>query len=250
MRYWSGAAIGTPFARVTIVDDDAPSLSFTELAHGSDVRGDLAALPGPVAAVDHYRLGQSPRTSWEVVVDGLSGDVPPLLLERLAADNTTVLQTGAPATGGSSVSLRFENRLAALVGNQHLRLTSLGCGASCGPTAVYRLRAYETTGRIARFNNSATQTTVVVLENGGDAAVQGALWFWDVSGALLASQAFDLAARASTALNTGSIAGAGGGAGSITVTHDGAYGALAGKGVAVEPATGFTFDTELAYRPR
>jgi hypothetical protein len=38
--------------------------------------------------------------------------------------------------------------------------------------------------------------------------------------------------------------------GSITVTHDGSYGALAGKAVALEPATGSSFDSPLAYRPR
>jgi hypothetical protein len=36
----------------------------------------------------------------------------------------------------------------------------------------------------------------------------------------------------------------------MTVAHDGAYGALAGKAVALEPATGFTFDTPLVPRPR
>jgi hypothetical protein len=34
------------------------------------------------------------------------------------------------------------------------------------------------------------------------------------------------------------------------VSSDGGYGALQGKAVALEPATGFTFDTELLYRPR
>jgi hypothetical protein len=35
----------------------------------------------------------------------------------------------------------------------------------------------------------------------------------------------------------------------MTLSHDGPYGSLAGKAVAVEPATGFTFDTALAPRP-
>jgi hypothetical protein len=38
--------------------------------------------------------------------------------------------------------------------------------------------------------------------------------------------------------------------GSITVSHDGGYGALTGKAVALESATGFSFDSPMAPRPR
>jgi hypothetical protein len=38
--------------------------------------------------------------------------------------------------------------------------------------------------------------------------------------------------------------------GSITVSHDGPYGALAGKAVALDPATGLSYDTPLTTRPR
>ena len=38
--------------------------------------------------------------------------------------------------------------------------------------------------------------------------------------------------------------------GSITVVHDGKFGALSGKAIGLEPATGFTFDTPLLPRPR
>jgi hypothetical protein len=244
----SGAPIQDDSGRVTIVDDDAPSLSFDELVHGSDQRQDLQALPGPLADRDYYRLAQLPHSSWEVVVDGASGDVPPLILERLAADNVTVLQTGTSATGGSSVSLRWSNDTAFPVVNQHLSVRSGGCGPACDASAVYRIRAYETTARVARFNNSATQVTVLLLENTGRSPAQGTLWFWDGSGALVGSQAFNLGPQESMALNTASVAGTSGG--SITLTSDGPYGALAGKAVAVEPATGFTFDTPLTFRPR
>jgi hypothetical protein len=48
--------------------------------------------------------------------------------------------------------------------------------------------------------------------------------------------------------NTASLAP--GQTGSVTVSHDGPYGVLQGKAVAVEPATGFSFDSPLVYRPR
>ena len=38
--------------------------------------------------------------------------------------------------------------------------------------------------------------------------------------------------------------------GTITVSHDGRYGDLVGKAIALEPATGFSFDTLMVQRPR
>jgi len=51
-------------------------------------------------------------------------------------------------------------------------------------------------------------------------------------------------------LNTSTLPALQGQAGAITISHDGRYGALQGKAVAVEPATGFTFDTPLEPRRR
>jgi hypothetical protein len=57
-------------------------------------------------------------------------------------------------------------------------------------------------------------------------------------------------APAILALNTSALPGAAGVHGAITISHDGGYGQLAGKAVALEPATGFTFETALVPRPR
>ena len=59
---------------------------------------------------------------------------------------------------------------------------------------------------------------------------------------------FGIAPRGTFVLNTSAVAP--GVSGSLTVSHDAPYGALAGKAVAVEPATGFTFDTPLLPRRR
>ena len=59
-----------------------------------------------------------------------------------------------------------------------------------------------------------------------------------------------LLARQTLVLNTSTVPALQGQAGSLTVSHDGRYGALQGKAVAVESATGFTFDTPLEPRRR
>jgi hypothetical protein len=113
---------------------------------------------------------------------------------------------------------------------------------------VYLLRAYETTLLVPRFNNSGTQVTVLVVQNVSDRAIAGNLWFRDASGAVAGSAALSLAPRSTVALNTATVVS--GVSGTIAISHDGRYGDLAGKAVAVEPATGFTFDTALQPRPR
>jgi len=158
-----------------------------------------------------------------------------------------VAQAGVPAGGGSSLALRFENTSAVPVNTERLRVAG-ACGAACDAADVYRIRLRDTTLRLARFNNSGTQITVLVLQNPTAAPVAGHAWFRGASGAPLGNQPFNLAPRGTLTLNTTSVVPSG--SGSVTVSHDGPYGALTGKAVAAEPATGFTFDTLLSVRER
>jgi hypothetical protein len=228
----------------TIVDDDATPLSSHEVSHGTRLDADMAG-----GTPDLYPISQRPLASYEAVVDGLSGDVVPgLLLERLAGDNVTVLQTAVPEGTGTAFTLRWENTVAATVNNQHIRLRSPACGTGCGTDDVYRLRVYDTSLSTARFNNAGSQITVLVVQNPSDQGVSGHVHFWSVSGARLVSQDFTLAPRAVLVLNTSSLPALQGTGGSLTVSHDGAYGAIFGKTVALEPATGFSFDSPLEPR--
>ena len=226
------------------MDDDAPSLARRELTHGASQWDDFAP-PG----ADLFRLAQPPRASFEIAIDGASGDATPLLLERLAADNVTVLQSGTPSGTGGAKALRWENTSALAVGNQHVRVTA-SCGAACGTDDAYRVRAWETTLAGPRFNNGGGQATVVLLANEAATPVAGHVWFWSAAGALLSSSPFTLDARQSLALNVSTLPALAGQSGSLTVSHTAAHGTLVGKAVALEPATGFSFDTPLTPRPR
>jgi len=106
---------------------------------------------------------------------------------------------------------------------------------------------WETTGAIPRFNNSGSQITVLILQNPTDYTIGGTVFFWDATGAFLTSQPFSLVAKDVLVLNTNSAAP--GFTGSITVTNDGRFGDLQGKSVALEPSTGFSFDTPMLHRP-
>jgi hypothetical protein len=236
-----GATVEVGTGTGTIVDDDAAPLAGYEVGHGSHQWADLAQ--GEAV----FKVAQQPRASYEVTVDAASGDTTPLVFERLAADNLTILQTAAPVGTGSAVTLRWRNATALTVTNQHLRLRG-ACSPSCGPDDVYRLRAWETTLSGPRYNNSGGQVTVLLLANGGTATVEGRAYFWSASGTLLASHPFMLGPRQSFSLNTASLPPLAGQSGSVTVAHTGGHDALIGKTVALEPTTGFSFDTPLVAR--
>jgi hypothetical protein len=237
-----GATIADGTADAVIQDDDGGALTIPEITPGFAVRRDFL-----LSSEQLFRMKQHPSSSYEAVVDALSGDVLPLALDRLGPDYS-VLQGAGPAGSGISRSLRFENALATPVSTELVRVRSGSCVNTCTADDAYRLRLYDTTYRIARFNNSATQVTVLVVRNQGDAPVAGHVWAWGTGGAAIGSQAFAIAPHGTLTLNTGSLAP--GASGSLTVSSDGAYGQLAGKAVAVEPATGFTFDTSMEARPR
>ena len=201
----SGGTILDGVGEGTILDDDAPSLSL-ELTHGSRLTADLAAVPGPVADQDLYRLAQRGHSSWEIVADGVSGDVAPgLVVERLAEDNATVLQAGVPAGTGGARTLRWARRLPFAETHQHVRVRSTGCSTDCGTEDTYRLRVYETTARIPRFNNSGTQGTVLLIQNGTDGPVAANVDFWNAQGVLLATAPLALAPHAVGVINTLSL---------------------------------------------
>jgi uncharacterized repeat protein (TIGR01451 family) len=233
-------------------DVDALPVGFPtdgELANGYDRRHDLAALPGPVADEDVFRIYQQPHASFEVLVDGVSGDLgvgSGPLLERLASDASTVLQASSPAGAGGSRSLCWMNALDHAVAEEFVRVRSAGCTTDCDANDVYRLRARETTGFIPRFNNSGSQVTVLVLGNAGEQAIDVDIRLWSQAGVLLGGTTTSIAPRAAYVLNTSTVAPGSGG--SMTIASTGRYGQLAGKAVAVEPGTGFTFDTVLELR--
>jgi hypothetical protein len=242
----SGATISDGTATGSIADDDAPPLAGLELAHGSGLVRSLQGTPGQ----ETFRLAQAPRASYEVVVDAASGDVSPAAFERLAADQATVLQSSSAIGTGTGRRLAWHNTSASVVSNQALRVRSTGCTTACGADDTFRVRAWDTTYTVPRFNNSGTQGTVLIVQNVTERTLAGRAYFWSAAGALLGSHTFALNAHATLVLNTATVAGVAGQGGSVTIAHDGGYGALAGKAVALEPATGFSFDSPMAPRPR
>jgi uncharacterized repeat protein (TIGR01451 family) len=226
-----------------------------ELTHGTDALLDLAALPGPAVDQDFFRISQKPRSSYEIAVDATSGDIgsitPPLpfpvQLERVAADGQTVLQTSVQIGLGYSRSLRWTTQ-DTQVDDQFIRVRSgMGsCATNCGPDDVYRIRMYETSYSIPRFNNT-TQVTLLFLQNPTDYDLECTIYFYSEFGGVLGVTSAQLSPKEAFALDTRDVVDLV--SGSIVITQDGRYGDLIGKAVSIEPGTGFSFDIPLEPRP-
>ena len=123
---------------------------------------------------------------------------------------------------------------------------SSGCQTDCGPDDVYRLRAFETTQSIPRFNNVGdpdhrpAPAEPVRLRHHRQRLLLGHERVAD------RALPFSLPAKNTLVLNTATVVPSG--AGAITIANDGRYGDLTGKTVALEPSTGFSFDSPMVPR--
>ena len=223
-----------------------------ELGHGSEIFGSSEATEG--VAGDRMRILQQPYASYEVVVDATSGDIvgpSGVLLERVGVAHDPPLQSAAAIGVGPSRSLRFVNASSAAVTDELVRVRTGVWPVPGDGNDVWALRARETTYAVPRFNNSATQVTVLLVQNPTTSSVQATAHLWSPGGALVGTHGpVDIPARGLLVLDTRDVPGAAAASGSITLVHDAPYGALAGKAVAVEPETGFSFDSPLEPRRR
>jgi hypothetical protein len=234
-------------------DEDDSSATDNELFHGALQVHDLAA-QGAVADEDWFVVFSRPFSSYEVLVDGVQGQVfgtgGNLAVDRVNSGGSILTPGATPQNGlGASQSVRWANNTAAVV-QDYVRVdgATSGCTNTCTTDAQYTVRMWETTGAIPRFNNSGSQVTILLLQNPTNYPINGSVYFWENSGVFLGSQGFSLAAKELFVFNTSTVAP--GFAGSITVTQDGRFGDLQGKSVALEPTTGFSFDTPMSYRGR
>ena len=253
-RDWTGVAalVALLAARVTLAEDvwdavgnDGSCTTNVELVHGAIQRHDLQAFSGIIADTDFALVQQRAHRSYEVRVSNsairLAELTPPARVD--CAGN--VVTAGGPYenVARDAVSIRWR---ATADGSTYIRTG----GFLAGPSALYDIQMLETTYSVPRFNNSATQQTVLVVQNLRASSVSGGIAFFGAGGgAPVLTQPFTLAAHALLVLNTSSLPAVAGTSGSILIAHDGGYGALGGKAVALESATGFTFDTQFDAKP-
>ena len=247
---------GTDVWDTATTSNDNGNVTRNEITHGFSQVHDLGVQPGPVADQDWYAIQQQPWSSYEILCDGFTGDNSSGLsnsLQRVDPAGTALQDSFSYGTSlGFARSLRFKNDTSQSIANEYVRVANAPCGTSCDTADQYRIRAWETTIAVPRYNNAGSQLTVLIIQNpGGAFGVTGNASLWSTSGAPVTTVAFSVPPRNSTVINLATVNGgaANGTSGSITITNDGRYGQLAVKAVALEPSTGFSFDTPGQHKP-
>ena len=112
-------------------------------------------------------------------------------------------------------------------------------------SSTYKVRFWDTTYSIPRWNAVGGQATVFVITNLHQGNVAATIYFYNAAGALTATHPFTMGQNHGYVLSTASVPGLTGFSGHAHVVHNAGWGGLTGKAVALEPATGFTFDTAM-----
>ena len=229
---------------------DNSSATENLLVHGSQQRHDLQALvAGLVADADWYRILAKANRSYEVRLFEVTSDVnmEASRFQRIGSDGTTVRQSGSQLVSG--IGYNFALRWTQLTDElEFIRVTGLTSNTS---TARYSISFRETTLYCPRFNNSGTQTSVLILQGSNPDISTTCSYravFVDEGATVITSYSGSVDANDVDVVSLSGISALVGKKGGAFVAHNCGYGGVKAKLVALEPATGFSFDTVCATR--
>ncbi|OGP89414.1 MAG: hypothetical protein A2157_13180 [Deltaproteobacteria bacterium RBG_16_47_11] len=220
----------------TIKDNSAGS-TINQLQYGVLQTHDLEAVGG-VADEDWYVIAQGIGRSYQVTVTQLTGDVPISNADFLTlwdSTGTTLYITAGAGTTGKT--FRWIASASATP-----RVCVKGSSTTTSKSQ-YSIVFDETTLSCPRFNNAGTQVSVLIIQNTFTTACDVTVRFFNEAGALLGTHDAPVGAYATLVLPAASVPNISGQKGSVQVSNYCNVGSLKGKLVALEPATGFSFDT-------
>jgi hypothetical protein len=228
------------------VDDTVAT--WNEVSHGSVQVHDLAGTAALDQDDDWFMVNSLPGHSYEFRTDGQSRNFT-LTTSRYAADGVTLLAT-TQTGGGYDVLSTTWVELTNTPGLQYIKVVGFQSNG-VDNQHVYTARFYDTTISIPRYNNAAGQATVLLIQNTTERDVFGRYDMHTAAGAPVYGATFTIQPFAALVVNLATVGGgaANNTAGTVVIAHNGGYGGLAAKAVALDPATGFSFDTPGTYIP-
>jgi len=203
---------------------------------------DLEAIGG-VADEDWYIFEVEVGRSYAVTVTTNTGDVDATqadFLQRYDVTGTTLLQsqTGSP-------TFRTLRWISGAGGFERIRVKGQTTSSA---NSQYSIIVQSSTYWCPRYNNSGSQASVLILQNITSFPCTHTITFMDEAGNELATDSSTLAGNATKVLAVGSIPALVGTKGSARIAHSCTAFAFKGKLVALEPSTGFSFDTLCDHR--
>jgi hypothetical protein len=240
-------------------NDDSILGACNQLLHGVEQRHDMEAV-SPARDLDYYVVETKARRSYEVRVFGAnnyfqigstSGAGP--RINRVNGGGTILTPPVAPdgsiRYGDAAANLAVRWIGGAVDQRSFIQFEGREFD-NPGANDQYSIVFWDTTYFVPRFNNSGSQTTVFLIQNASQAAVTGSIFFYSATGTLLHTEPLSVPLSGLQVVQTASITQLAGQSGHATIAHTGGWGALAAKAVALEPSTGFTFDTVVSPLPR
>lgn len=233
-------------------NDDVSSAVCNQLLHGVEQRHDMQAV-SPARDLDWYIVETKARHSYEVRVFGTSNLLQTgsttgfgTRVNRVDATGTVLTAPVVPdgtihyADGASNLAVRWVGGGAAQ--RDFIRVEGNDF-SNPNDFDEYSIVFFDTTVFIPRFNNAGGQVTVLLIQNASPAVVTGSIFFYSSAGALLHTEPLAVAVQGLQVVATSGLAPLAGLSGSVVIAHTGGFGAIAAKSVALEPSTGFSFDT-------
>jgi len=244
-----------------VTDDDSDTRN--QIVHGGKQTHDAQGTGASSATrdFDYIRVATRVRHSYEARLSG-----SPMTFTNGTCLNCgqfdrvdvqgSVLQAGV-AIDGSTTFSRSSHLVLRWLGTANQQEFIRVAGLDAFPTSAndrYDVEFFDTTYFGPRFNQAAGQVTVLLIQNGNKdivpTSITGNIHFYNAAGTLLATVPLSVPADGIQVVSTAGIPALAGQSGAVTIAHTGGYGALAGKAVALDPATGFSFDTPFQAIPR
>jgi len=234
---WDTAGDGTAGATANVLWHTAPAQ-----------RHDLAN-SGGTPDQDWFKIFPRANRSYEVQVVNTTVDMSALYsVTRTTAGGAPLLASSPLDPAGSTRALRW----IAGAADAEERVQVVGT-ASSTVNAQYDILLRETTLYCPRYNNSGTQISVLILQRTGTEAgtpCDATAYFYDEGAVQRGTYTQAFTVNDMSAVGTHTIAGVPGTKGALHVAHACGVGGLKGKLVALEPSTGFSFDTPCTERDR
>lgn len=211
-------------------------------------RHDLAN-SGGTPDQDWFKIFPRANRSYEVQVVNVTVDMSTFYsVSRTTAGGGVLQGSDALDPSGSTRALRW---MAGAVDAEE-RVQVVGTASSTG-NAQYDILLRETTLYCPRYNNAGSQVSVLILQRTGTeagASCNATAYFYDESAVQKATYPQSFTVNDMSAIGTHTIVGLPGTKGALHVAHACGVGGLKGKLVALEPSTGFSFDTPCTERDR
>ena len=226
--------------------DDTESTTVNLLWHTLPEQAHDIEAVGGVADIDWFVIVPIARRSYEVQLGGGTGTtgVDSLRLQRMDAASLVLQNSSALGNYTGARTLRWMEP--SPTASRRIRVASTSTTANADSKYTIKLR--ETTMYCPRFNNSGTQVSVLLAQNAAPELASCAYdaRFVAANGTEVGTSQGTLSTASLLVLNISTVVPAT--SGSAYIAHTCGWGGIKAKVTTLEPATGFSFDTECSPR--